>query len=124
MDMSVVVKAHSGIALLTLIIFIVRGVMMLAGSSKVNSRLILGIASITTILLFGFGVYIAFVKGLSFADGFVLTKIIGLLLFVALGVIALKQGLAKPTAIILWCLGLGIFVYTYLIGMGKLAPLF
>lgn len=124
MDMSVVVKAHSGIALLALIIFVIRGVMMLAGSSIVNSRLVLGIASITTILLFGFGVYLGFVKGLSFADGFVLTKIIGLLLFVAFGVIALKQGLAKPTAIILWCLGLGAFVYTYLIGMGKLAPLF
>lgn len=124
MDMNLLIKAHSGFAYLTLLIYIIRGVMMLFSSPLTNARSVLGAASIATLVLFGLGVFIAFEKHLSFADGFVLTKIIGLLLFVAFGVIALKQGLSKPIAIILWLLGLAAFVYTYLIATHKLTPLF
>lgn len=124
MDIAVLAKAHSGIALLALLIFVIRGIMMLANSSKTNSRWILGVASMVTILLFGLGVYLGFAKHLSFADGFILTKIIGLLTFVAFGVIALKQGLSKPIASILWLIGLSAFVYTYLIATHKLSPIF
>ena len=124
MDISVLIKAHSGIAMLVLLIYVVRGVMMLASSTKTNSRGVLGIASLVTLLLFGLGVYVAFTKHISFADSFVLTKIIGLLLFVAFGTVALKQGLSKLVASILWLIGLAIFIYTYLIGMHKLTPFF
>jgi len=124
MDLTILAKAHSGIAILALLIYVIRGAMMLADSPKTNSRGILSVASIVTIILFGLGVYLGFMKHLSFADGFVLTKIIGLLLFVALGVIALKKGLSKPIASILWLLGLLAFIYTYLIATHKLAPLF
>jgi len=84
----------------------------------------LAATSIITIMLFGLGVYLGFSKQLSFADGFVLTKIVGLLLFVAFGVIALKQGLSKPVASVLWLLGLAAFVYTYLVATHKVVPLF
>jgi len=78
MDLPLLIKAHSGIAIAALIIYIVRGVMMLANSTKTNSAVVLSIASIFTILLFGLGVYVGFLQKLSFADGFILTKIISL----------------------------------------------
>ena len=124
MDINVLIKAHSGIAYLALLIYVVRGIMMLASSSLTNSRGVLGFASVITLALFGLGIFVAFEKHLSFTDGFVMTKIIGLLLFVAFGVVALKQGLSKPIASILWLLGLAAFVYTYLIATHKLVPLF
>ena len=124
MDISLLVKAHSGIAIATLLVYIVRGGMMLANSPQTNSRGILALASILTLLLFGLGVYIGFAQKLSFADGFVLSKIISLLLFVALGVIALKQGLSKSIASVLWLLGLAAFAYAYLLGRHILVPLF
>ena len=124
MDIYALTKAHSGMAYLVLLIYVIRGVMMLADSTLKNSRAVLTITSVTTLALFGLGVFIAFQKQLSFADGFVLTKIIGLLLFVAFSVIALKQGLSKSIASILWLLGLAAFAYTYLIATHKLVPLF
>ena len=124
MDLSLLIKAHSGIAIVTLLIYIIRGVMMLANSSKTNSRGLLAVASLFTLLLFGLGVYLGFMQKLSFADGFILTKIISLLLFVAFGVIALKQGLSKPIASVLWLLGLAAFIYASLIGSHILLPLF
>ncbi|GAA0420942.1 hypothetical protein GCM10009133_31720 [Cocleimonas flava] len=124
MDLSLLIKAHSGIAIAVLIIYIVRGALMLANSPKTNSATVLSIASIFTLLLFGLGVYIGFAQNLSFADGFILTKIISLLLFVAFGTIALKKGLSKAVASGLWLLGLVAFIYASLIATHKLAPLF
>jgi len=124
LDIDLLTKAHSGIAYLVLLIYIIRGIMMLAGSALTSSRTALGVASLITLALFGLGVFIAFEKHLSFADGFVLTKIIGLLLFVAFGTVALKQGLSKLIASILWLLGLAAFVYTYLIATQKVLPFF
>ena len=97
---------------------------MLANSRLTNSRLLLSVAAITTLALFGLGVYLGFLKHLSFADGFIMTKIIGLLLFVAFGTVALKQGLSKLVASILWLIGLAAYVYTYLIATHKLTPFF
>ncbi len=119
-----ILQLHQTIGVLALLVFIVRGVMMLASSKAVNSRGILAIAAVFTILLFVSGVYMGFGAKLSFADGFMLSKIIGLLLFVAFGVIALKQGLSKPIASILWLIGLAAFIYTYWIGAKLLTPLF
>lgn len=115
-------KLHIIFAAITLLVFIIRGVMMLAGNT--SSRTMLALSSITTIFLFASGLYLGFVHHLSFAGGFVGTKLIGLLLFVGFGVIALKQGLSKSVAIVLWLLGLASFIYTYLIATHKFTPLF
>ena len=124
MDLSLIIKLHSGIAIITLLIYIIRGLMMLASSSKTNSGSVLAITSVFTLLLFGVGVYLGFMQKLSFADSYMLTKIISLLLFVAFGTVALKQGLSKLVACVLWLLGLAAFVYAYLISSNTLAPLF
>ena len=117
-------KGHMVIAGLVLLIYIIRGAMMLAGAAAVNSRPVLAIASLLTILLFASGVYMAFIKHLSFADGFVLTTIISFLLFVIFGVISLKNGLPKLIASILWVLGLAAYIYTALIASKTIDPFF
>lgn len=124
MELAVLLNIHTSLAGLVLLIYIVRGGMMLANSNKTNSRSILSITSIFTLLLFGLGVYLAFILNHSFADGYVLSKIIGLLLFVGFGVIALKHGLSKVVASILWLIGLLAFVYTFLLSIRVLEPLF
>lgn len=119
-----IVKGHVIVAGLVLLVYIVRGAMMLAGVAAVNSRLVLAISSLLTILLFASGVYMGFAKHLSFANGFMLTTIIGFLLFVIFGVVALKNGLPKIIASILWALGLAAFIYTALIASKTIAPFF
>lgn len=117
-------KGHIVIAGLILLIYIVRGAMMLAGAAAVNSKVMLGISSLLAILLFASGVYMGFTKHLSFADGFMLTTLIGFLLFIIFGVIALKHGLPKLIASILWLLGLAAFIYTALIASKVIEPFF
>lgn len=117
-------KGHIIVAVLVLVVYVIRGAMMLAGATAVNSRPVLAISSVLTILLFASGVYMGFVKHLSFADGFVLTTLLSFLLFVIFGVIALKHGLTKIPASILWLLGLAAYIYTALIASKILEPLF
>ncbi len=117
-------KGHIIIAGMVLLVYIIRGAMMLAGSAAVNSRSVLAISSLLTILLFASGVYMGFAKHLSFADDFVLSTIIGFLLFVIFGVIALKHGLPKIIASVLWVLGLLAYIYAALIASRTITPLF
>jgi len=115
-------QLHIIVGAAALLVYVIRGVMMLADNT--TSRIMLALSSITTILLFASGVFMGFAKQLSFSDGFMATKLVGLLLFVGFGVVALKQGLSKPVASVLWLLGLAAFVYTYLIATHKLMPFF
>ena len=117
-------KGHIIIAGMVLLVYIIRGAMMLAGSAAVNSRSVLAISSLLTILLFASGVYMGFAKHLSFADGFVLSTILSFLLFVIFGVIALKHGLPKIIASVLWVLGLLAYIYAALIASRTITPLF
>ncbi len=117
-------KVHVITAGLALLIYVIRGLMMLAGSSAVNSRIMLALSSVFAILIFVGGVYIGLMKRFSFTDGYMLTMIISFLIFVMFGVIALKRGLSKPYAIIFWLIGLAAFIYTALIASHKLTPLF
>lgn len=117
-------KGHIIIAGMVLLVYIIRGAMMLAGSAAVNSRSVLALSSLLTILLFASGVYMGFAKHLSFADGFVLSTILSFLLFVIFGVIALKHGLPKIIASVLWVLGLLAYIYAALIASRTITPLF
>lgn len=123
MDINILIKAHSGIALLSLLIYLVRGGFMIAGSVLVSNIIAVAAASLSMVLVLGTALGVVFMTGLGL-DGFVITKGVGLLLYVVLGVVSLKPGLSKPVAIVLWLLGLAAFIATYLVALGKIAPVF
>lgn len=123
MDPTVLAKAHSGIAILVFVFYIIRGALMLAGSAKVRSLILTAISHSLVLILALMGLYTAYLKGIPFSNGFVLTKITCLISFVILGGIAVKQGLTKGVALFLWLLGLAAVSYAWLLGK-QLAPAF
>jgi len=123
MDPIVLTKVHSGIAILVILSYIVRGGLMLANSSKLHSIVLTAFSHTLVLVLILLGFYTAHTKGIPFSDGFVITKIFCLILFIVLGSIALKQGLSKTFAILLWLLGLALLVYAWMLG-NHLAPAF
>lgn len=114
-------NVHFILGLVAVVIYIIRGGLMLANQS---SKLMMTLAALTTLVLFGTGIGLVFsIPDISFANSWVMTKVVGLLLFVFFGVIALKTGLSKPVAVVLWLLGLAVFIYTFLIAEGILNPI-
>lgn len=123
MDVSVLAKAHSGIAILVILTFLLRGGLMIAGSAKLRSVVLTAISHTFLLVLILLGLYIAHSKGILFSDSFVITKLICLALFVLFSIFAFKQGLSKVTATVLWLLALASLVYAYLFG-NHLVPAF
>ena len=114
-------NSHFVLALLSLLIYFVRGGFMFADKS---SSLMMSLAAISSILLFGSGIALVFsIDTMTFANSWVMSKIAGMLLYIFFGVIALKPGLSKPIAIVLWLLGLAAFAYTFAIAKGILSPI-
>lgn len=115
MDINLLIlKVHAIIALLSVAIYLIRGFWMLTNNPAVTSKAALASASLSMLILLGTGLWLAFVSTPHGVDNFVILKAIGLIVYVVLGVIALKPGLSKPAAIVLWLLGLAAFAYTFL----------
>ncbi|MGK0272761.1 MAG: putative membrane protein SirB2 [Cocleimonas sp.] len=123
MDPYVLAKAHSGIAILVAVFYILRGGLMLASSAKLRSVVLTAINHTLVLVMVLLGLYTAHLKGIPFSNSFVITKLICLTAFVILGGVALKQGLTKPVASLLWLLGLVALAYAWMLGK-QIAPAF
>ncbi len=123
MDPYVLAKAHSGIAILVAVFYILRGGLMLASSAKLRSVVLTAINHTLVLVMVLLGLYTAHLKGIPFSNSFVITKLICLTAFVILGGVALKQGLTKPVASVLWLLGLAALAYAWMLGK-QIAPAF
>ncbi len=107
--------SHLVIIGLSLLVYLIRGGLMLADKT---SSVMTSLAALTSLGLFGTGVAMIFMTAdISFANSWVISMMIGFLLYVTFGVIALKSGLSKPVAIILWLLGLAAFAFTFLLAI-------
>jgi uncharacterized membrane protein SirB2 len=124
MDVALIIKIHAILALVSIVVYIIRGGLMLTNSAAVNSKPLLAGASASMLLLLVTGIVAVVMAGLPFTDGFVILKIIGLVIYVVLGIAALKPGMAKGASIILWLLGLAAFAYTFLMAKGMVPVLF
>lgn len=116
-NITLLLKVHAVIALVSLVIYLVRGFWMITNNPAVTGKLALIGASLSMLILLGTGLLLAFI-GSHGIDTFVVFKFMGLLAYVVLGVIALKPGLPRPTAIILWLAGLCGFVFNSLVARG------
>ncbi|MCK5809765.1 MAG: SirB2 family protein [Cocleimonas sp.] len=106
---------HLVIVGLSLLLYLIRGGLMLAGKS---STVMTSLAAVISMGLFGTGISMVFMSSdVSFANSWVIAMMISFLLYVTFGVIALKSGLRKPVAIILWLLGLASFAFALLLAM-------
>ena len=124
MNPTTLTMLHVAVAVFALLVYLARGVLLFVDSPKRNSGGFLGSSSFLTLILFFSGVVLAMMLKLHFDEGFVATKMLGLLLFVGIGIVSLKEGLAKPVAIGLWLVGLLIFAYVYSIAIKIMQPLF
>lgn len=111
---TLIITVHAIVALLSIAIYLIRGIWMLTNNPAVTSKAVLASASLSMLILLGTGLWLAFVSTAHGVDNFVIIKAIGLIVYVVLGVIALKPGLGKAAAIILWLAGAATFAYTFL----------
>ena len=93
---SIVKQTHSGFAYLSILLFVIRGFLMLAEKNEVLAMKPLKILPhvIDTVLL-GCAVAMLFMGATAFPGAWLTAKVLGLVAYIGLGVVALKLGKTK-----------------------------
>lgn len=115
---------HTIIVMVSIGIFLLRGILVLTTSSLAQAGWLLSISALATLGIFISGVIMAFAIQMPFNSGYVMTSIVGLILFVGISVLAFKPHIGKGTSLLLWLLGLIVVAYTYQVSTHNLPPLF
>jgi Invasion gene expression up-regulator, SirB. len=74
---TLILKVHVIIALLSLAIYLLRGLWMMTNNPAVTGKPALASASLSMLILLGTGVWLAFVSGTHGLDGFVVFQVYG-----------------------------------------------
>ncbi len=120
MDYYTIKIAHQTAVALSLLGFIARGASGLAGASWVRSRSAKTVPHIVDTVLLLSAVALAWRIGLNpFSTPWLLAKIVGLLVYIALGVLALRPGLPVRIRAVAWVLALACFGYIASVAITK-----
>ncbi len=120
MDYTLLRALHIATVYLTLILFLLRGFWMLTDSGLLNARWTRIVPHINDTLLLTAAIAMLVVAGLNPMDQpWLLAKIIGLLVYIGLGTVALKRGKTKSTRILALIAALGVFGYIIAVAITK-----
>jgi uncharacterized membrane protein SirB2 len=100
MDHALLLQLHVGAVTLSIALFLLRGALMIAGSPLLGGRVLRVLPHVvdTLLLLAAIGlVYLT--QQYPFRDGWLTAKVIGLVVYIGLGTVALKRGRTRSIRI-------------------------
>lgn len=111
---------HIGSIILSYLLFLLRGIWMMQGSANLRQRWvkILPHAVDTVLLTSAITLAIAIHQN-PLTDAWLTAKVIGLLLYIYLGMIALRFGKTRKIRIIAWIVAQCVFFYIVLVALTK-----
>lgn len=112
MDYGLVKHIHLTTIVITLTLFILRGIWMMADSPRLQLRWVRIVPHVNDTLLLISGIGLAIMLGqYPLVNGWLTAKLFGLILYIVLGTIAIKRGRTKRTRIVAWIAALLVFAY-------------
>jgi len=111
---------HLLTAVTSISLFFVRGIWMLTDSAMLTRRWVKIAPHINdTILLLSAVMLVIAIQQYPFSDAWLTAKVIALVCYILLGMVALKWGKTKPVRAIAWVSGLCVFLYIVSVAMIK-----
>lgn len=112
MDYATLKTLHLTTVGITLALFLLRGAWMVTGSPRLSARWVRIAPHLNDTVLLASGIALAWTLGLSpLEHGWLAAKIVALLVYIALGTIALKRGKTRGQRIAAWLAALTVFGY-------------
>jgi uncharacterized membrane protein SirB2 len=100
--------------------FFLRGVWMLSGSPMLNRRWVRVVPHVVDTGLLGSAIAMAVISHqYPFAQGWLTAKVVGLLIYIALGTMALKRGKSKASRAVFFVLALLAFAYIVSVALAR-----
>jgi uncharacterized membrane protein SirB2 len=122
MDYSALRAVHVGAVGLSLALFLLRGVWMTIGSPLLQRRWVRIVPHVVDTVLLGSAIWLAVqLQQVPLRDGWLTAKVVGLVLYVVLGSVALKRGRTKAARIGAFAAALAVFAYIVAVARSKSA---
>ena len=112
---------HMLLAVISILGFIVRGIWMMSGSTLLGNRLVRVLPHVidTLLLLSALALAAMATQYPFFTAGWAMAKVLGLVLYIGLGVIALRRGRTKPIRIAAFVGALVVFAWIASVAFSK-----
>ncbi len=125
MDYALLKAVHLACVGATFALFFGRGVLMLADSPLLRTRLLRVAPHVIDTLLLASAIWMAVAsRQYPFVEGWLTAKLIALLAYIGLGAIALSHGRTKRIRTIAWLLALAVFGYIVRVALTRSPLLF
>jgi uncharacterized membrane protein SirB2 len=109
-------KVHMGLALSSVTLFFIRGLWMMADSPMRQQRLVkIAPHVIDTLLLLSAIVLVAQTRQYPWEHSWLAAKVIALLVYIGIGLVAMRLGRSKQIRVFAWLLALTVFGYMLLV---------
>lgn len=109
---------HGTCAVISFTLFFLRGIWSFNGSAIMRQRWTKVIPHVVDTLLLASALTLAFTIGqYPFVDAWLTAKVIGLIMYIGLGLVALKYARSKATRITAWLAALAVFIYIVLVAL-------
>jgi uncharacterized membrane protein SirB2 len=112
MDYIAIKLVHVGCVAMSYALFVLRGVWMMGESGSLQQRWVKIVPHVVDTLLLASAVVLAIMsRQYPLAHGWLTAKVIGLLIYIGLGTIALKRGKTRRTRVAAWLAAQAVFFY-------------
>ena len=115
--------AHVAAVALSFALFGLRGIWMMVDSPNLGRRWVRVVPHVNDTLLLAAGVWLAFELRLSPATPWLAAKLVALLVYIGLGMLALRPGRPKRARIAAWIAALAVFGYIAAVAVTRSASL-
>lgn len=111
---------HQLSAVISIALFLLRGIWMLADSRMLQRKWVRIVPHVVdTVLLVSALLLVWIIAQYPFVDGWVTAKVVGLVVYIALGMVALKRGRTKQSRLMAWIAAITVFAYIMLVAVTK-----
>ncbi len=118
MNYLVLKTSHITFVVCSYALFFVRGIWSLNGSAIMRKRWVRVAPHVVDTLLLISAILLAFtIRRYPFLDSWLTAKVLGLLLYIGLGVVALRNGISKSIRFFAWLAAQAVFVYIVLVAV-------
>lgn len=111
---------HVSSVILSYSLFMTRGIWMMRGSAQLQRRWVKIMPHIVDTVLLASAIALAIlIKQYPLADAWLTAKVIGLLVYIGLGMVALRFGKTRITKISAWVMAQIVFFYIVMVALTK-----
>ena len=120
MSYSLLKMIHVSSIILSYLLFLLRGIWMMRDSANLRQRWVKILPHVVDTILLTSAVALAFaVQQNPLSDSWLSAKVIGLLLYISLGMVAMRFGKTRKIKIIAWIAAQCVFLYIVLVALTK-----